>query len=124
MYIRQWLLTNLVKTEERPEMHWRVSIPNLEAGLEEIGKFPYDPEETSFDKPTLFIKGQQSKYINRKNLDLTKGYFPNMQLEEVEGAGHWGKLNIYAARRSLKYCTVHSQKPKEFQQLVTDFCNA
>lgn len=72
-------------------MHWRVSIPNLEAGLEEIGKFPYDPEERTFEKPTLFIKGQQSKYINRKNLDLTKGYFPKMQLEEVEGAGHWGE---------------------------------
>merc|ERR1711920_931922 len=79
IYIRQWLLTNLVKTQENPEMHWRVSIPNLEAGLQEIGKFPYDPEERTFDKATLFIKGQESKYINRKNLDLTKGYFPNMQ---------------------------------------------
>lgn len=104
--IRQWLLTNLVKTDNNEQLHWRISLDNLTEGLDEIGKFPYESSEKTFDKPVLFIKGELSKYINRKSQAVAEGYFPNMKVETVNGAGHW----------------VHAEKPAEFQQLLIDFC--
>ena len=81
--------------------------------------------ERSFDKPTLFVKGEKSKYINRKNTDLIKSYFPQSQLEIVLGTGHWGALSqLRLAPEMLSIDVVHAEKPQEFQQLVSDFCNA
>jgi pimeloyl-ACP methyl ester carboxylesterase len=90
---RQFLLTNLVPTESK-DLGWRISLDNLEEGLKDIGDFPYEPGETTFDKPTLFIKGETSKYINRKNLEVCKQFFPNMQLKTVPGVGHWGAFRF------------------------------
>lgn len=119
-------MTNLQKTAENPTLHWRISLDNLEEGLDEIGKFPYKVSERTFSLPTMFIKGEKSKYINRKNTDLIGGFFPKSKLEVVQGAGHWGKSSpsLDDLIRSLTASSVHSEKPQEFQQLVIDFCNA
>ncbi|KAI0359938.1 alpha/beta-hydrolase [Trametes cingulata] len=103
---RAFLLMNL----EHPTAHhphplrFRVPVDLLGNSIPEIGGFPYSPGERTWDGPTLFIKGEKSKYINRHNLDAAKAFFPNMVLETLD-AGHW----------------VHSERPNEFKALVTNF---
>ena len=108
MSTRQFLLTNLVpKSHSDTMLHWRVAVDYLEEGLVEIGKFPYDEGEQVFDKPALFIKGEKSKYLNRKSIAITQKYFPEMVLEPLP-TGHW----------------VHSEAPTQFQELVVKFCQS
>ncbi|KDQ59096.1 hypothetical protein JAAARDRAFT_57066 [Jaapia argillacea MUCL 33604] len=100
--IRAFLLTNLVSDHHR--MKFRIPIDIIGRSISEIGSFPYEPGEKTWEGPTLFVKGTKSKYINSKNIPLAKEYFPNMVVETLD-AGHW-------------------ERPNEFKQLVVDFIKA
>ncbi|KAI0635860.1 alpha/beta-hydrolase [Trametes polyzona] len=103
---RAFLLMNL----EHPTAHhphplrFRIPIELLGNAIPELGSFPYSPGERTWEGPTLFIKGEKSKYINKHNIAAAKAFFPNMVLETLD-AGHW----------------VHSERPNEFKALVTKF---
>jgi esterase len=45
--------------------------------------------QAPFYKPTLFVKTDQSDYIQTQNLPLTKAIFPTYVLKHIEHAGHW-----------------------------------
>ncbi|KAL7279148.1 hypothetical protein ACG7TL_006988 [Trametes sanguinea] len=106
MMTRAFLLMNL----EHPTAHhnhplkFRIPVELLGEYIPELGSFPYLPGERTWEGPTLFIKGEKSKYINKHNIDAAKAFFPNMVLETLD-AGHW----------------VHSERPNEFKALVTNF---
>ncbi|KII89681.1 hypothetical protein PLICRDRAFT_137904 [Plicaturopsis crispa FD-325 SS-3] len=103
--VRAFLLTNLDTTHyEHAAMKFKVPLDILDEAIPEIGSFPYEVGQRTWDGKTLFIKGSKSKYINRHNLPQAKAFFPNMALETLE-ASHW----------------VHAEKPNEFKQLVTEF---
>lgn len=105
--IRQFLLTNLIQKNKDEPFSFRLPLDILHESIHNIGDFPVtEADGVTFDKPTLFIKGADSKYINRKNVPVAEALFPNSRLEVVQGAGHW----------------VHSEKPKEFVDIVTAFC--
>ncbi|KIM39337.1 hypothetical protein M413DRAFT_415968 [Hebeloma cylindrosporum] len=119
--IRQFLLTNLKlpshsKTTQRHDAEEKakfiVPLGILSYSMEALGSFPYryNPDDqsvpTTWDGPTLVVKGTKSAYINHKNTPAFRAFFPNMQLEELD-AGHW----------------VHAEKPTEFRKLVVDFLN-
>lgn len=93
--VRQFLLTNLQSDKEKGFLDWRISLEHITPELEKgsIGDFPYAPEdrERTFDKPTLFIKGDKSKYINKKNESSLYHFFPQAQLKVLD-AGHWGEF--------------------------------
>ena len=80
-------------------MRIRLPLDILLASISNIGDFPFgverDPPETTFDKPTLFIKGGDSKYINRKNIPVAEKLFPQSKLEIVQGTGHWGEIAVH-----------------------------
>jgi pimeloyl-ACP methyl ester carboxylesterase len=93
--IRQFLLTNLVKDQDTTQYKIRLPLDVISDSIDDIGDFPYAPEDgVRFEKPTLFIKGAESKYINRKNIPVAEQMFPNMRLETIAGAGHWGKSTV------------------------------
>ncbi|CAD6584492.1 MAG: hypothetical protein CYPHOPRED_002735 [Cyphobasidiales sp. Tagirdzhanova-0007] len=76
--IRQFLLTNFVQSARDTPFSFRLPLDILQRSIDDIGDFPYDPDDgVSFDKPTLFIKGGESKYINRKNVTVAEKLFPN-----------------------------------------------
>jgi len=102
--IRAFILTNLVSLEQEEGLKFRVPLDIMTPALSELGDFPYEPLQRSWDGPTLMIKGSKSNYINHHNIPLTKEFFPAMELETLD-AGHW----------------VHSEAPNEFKKLVTDF---
>ncbi|KAK4048645.1 hypothetical protein OIV83_004615 [Microbotryomycetes sp. JL201] len=95
--VRAFLLTNLEHKAESDEWRFRLPLDYLVNAIDEIGKFPYEQGTRTYEKPTLFIKGEKSKYINRKNIPIIKEYFPNSEVKTLP-TGHW----------------VHAEKPKEF----------
>jgi len=71
---------------------FRIPLDILLDSIPHIGDFPFSGTDgVTFDKPTLFVKGAESKYINKKNIPVAEKLFPNMKLETIEGAGHWGE---------------------------------
>ncbi|KAF8813461.1 mitochondrial protein [Phlegmacium glaucopus] len=117
--IRQFLLTNLqLPTPSRSASHdtlhdkakFIVPLDILERSIEALGSFPYEYDKenqvapSTYDGPTLVVKGVKSSYINHKNIPALRAFFPNMRMEELD-AGHW----------------VHAEKPNEFRKLVVDF---
>lgn len=56
--------------------------------------------------PTLFIKGGNSPYLSKpEHFEAVKIQFSNVQIETVEGVGHW----------------LHAEKPAEVNGLIKDF---
>jgi pimeloyl-ACP methyl ester carboxylesterase len=54
-----------------------------------MGDFPYkDPQEVRFNKPALFVRGTQSKYVPDEVIPIIGQFFPLFELVDVE-AGHW-----------------------------------
>lgn len=97
--IRQFLLTNLMRTEEGTQK-FRVPLEYLTKALGKLGDFPFnDPDETRFEGPTLFVRGTQSHYIADNMLPICGRFFPKFELASID-AGHW----------------VISEKPEEFRQ--------
>jgi len=43
----------------------------------------------TFEGPTLFLRGEKSRYIQEESLPQIETLFPNYQLETIPGAGHW-----------------------------------
>ncbi|GAA5822034.1 hypothetical protein JCM3770_002258 [Rhodotorula araucariae] len=103
--VRQFLLTNLDRASPSSPYKFRLPLSFLRNAIDEIGHFPYAPGEKVFDKPSLFLKGSKSKYINSRNIPLIRQFFPSSRLETLD-AGHW----------------VHAERPKEFVNLLDEFC--
>lgn len=105
--IRAFLLTNLTLPDSSNKYAgFRVPLDVLHNAITDLGSFPYEPVERTWDERTLLIKGTKSRYINRHNIPLTRQFFPNMVLETL-ATGHW----------------VHAELPSEFRKLVTEFIN-
>ncbi|XP_053695747.1 protein ABHD11-like [Sabethes cyaneus] len=106
--LRDFLITNLVKTEADGTFRWRINLDALERNFTTgVARFP-DCSGMQYTGPTLFIAGGRSDYIKESDTPVIKQLFPNSEIKVVEGAGHW----------------VHSEKSAEFAKLVVDFLNA
>ncbi|KAJ6460738.1 alpha/beta-hydrolase [Mycena vitilis] len=101
-HVCAFLLTNLI--QQTNASHFRIPVDIIGDSIEELGSFPFTPEEAQWQGETLFIKGSKSSYINRHNIPLAEKFFPAMKLENLD-TSHW----------------VHSEKPHEFASLVEAF---
>jgi len=87
--IRQFLLGNLRRPANEKTQKFRVPLRILAAALDNLGDFPYkDPEQVRFEKPALFVRGTQSKYIPDEALSIIGKFFPRFELAGID-AGHW-----------------------------------
>ncbi len=100
--VRLFLLKNLYRREDN-SFGWRMNLAAIEECIEEVGR--ETTSATPFNKPTLFIKGEKSRYIQEKDIPAIQQLFPQAQLETIANAGHW----------------VHAEAPENFYQLVVDF---
>lgn len=94
--VRQFLLKNLFWVE-KGKLGLRVNLPVLIKHIEEVGKALY--ENVVFYEKTLFLKGENSNYIEIQDEFLIKKQFPNSEIITIQNAGHW----------------LHAENP-------TDFC--
>lgn len=101
--IRQFLLTNLGRTEDGTQK-FRVPLKYLTPALNGLGDFPFkDPDEARYQGPTLIVRGTQSHYVADDMLPVCGRFFPNFERADID-AGHW----------------VISEKPEDFRQGKND----
>jgi len=102
--VRQFLLKNL---QRKPEggFSWKI---NLKVISEKLGNVGVDLHVNgTFEKPTLFIRGVRSKYVQDSDWSRISEIFPLAKLETME-TGHW----------------VQAEKPQEFVNVVTRWLNS
>ena len=100
--VRLFLLKNLKRADDGGYA-WKMNLPVLETPyaniVEEIGS------ESQFEKPTLFVMGDSSRYISSSSIPLIEKLFANYHLESIRDAGHW----------------VHAEAPDAFRSTLTQF---
>ncbi|KAJ2079671.1 hypothetical protein H4R24_003613 [Coemansia sp. RSA 988] len=108
--IRQFLLTNMKKTQNTMENgskgSYKSRIPLQLLGDSLGNVMDWVGSDKKYNGPTLFIGGRRSPYVKPESYPAMKRYFPNYELCTFD-TGHW----------------VHAEMPREFMQLVEDFIN-
>ncbi|KAI9662000.1 MAG: hypothetical protein M1831_002915 [Alyxoria varia] len=103
--IRQFLLTNLVRSPTNAHQTFRIPLPILANSLDAMADFPFkDPETHRYVGPTLFVRGTKSHYVADETLPAVGSFFPKFELRDIEG-GHW----------------VVSENPSAFREVAVDF---
>ncbi len=83
---RQFLMKNLY-WKEPGQLDFRFNLKVFNDKIKVIGTAL--PEEAQFEKPTLFIRGGNSRYILDTDLPEIKKHFPNFELATIPNVGHW-----------------------------------
>lgn len=108
--IRQFLLKNVEMNKKTKQYQWRVNAPVLYDHLDEIvsgvNRSWLDDRIPITAYPVVFIRGLLSKYILDEDKALIGEIYPDAQIIDIPGAGHW----------------LHAEKPEEFMQAVLMCC--
>lgn len=99
---RQFLMKNLYWVEPG-QLGFRFNLPVFNEQVDNIGEAL--PEGSVYDKPTLFLRGDKSKYIREQDLALIGQHFPNYEIKTITNSGHW----------------VHAENPQEFLEYTLGF---
>ena len=101
--VRAFLTLNLVTGPDG--LAWTVNLAAIENNFESILGFPAFPAPVGFAKPTLFIAGGKSPYIQPHHRGEIVRLFPSATIEVIAGAGHW----------------VHAEATEAFAAVVNRF---
>ena len=99
---RKFVVTNLSFNADTG-FSWKLNLPVIEANYNRLREKP--GVTGSYEKPTLFVKGELSKYIQAKHEAQILQLFPKAGVKIITEAGHW----------------LHADKPKAFQKVAMDF---
>jgi esterase len=99
--VRRFLLKDL-KRDRDGRFQWQM---NLRAISDNYEALTHGVRGTPFQKPTLFLRGEKSRYIKAEDEALIKALFPNATVQSLEGAGHW----------------LHVETPEAFFRSVREF---
>lgn len=102
--IRMFLLKNLF-WESKDKLGLRINLKSLQKNVVQIG-VPLD-DDKSFNKHTLFLKGERSNYITNDDKELINNHFPKAIIKEIVKAGHW----------------LHAENSSDFFNEVAQFVN-
>lgn len=102
---KQFLLKNLYWKNDN-QLAWRFNLDVINRNIEHIGNI-FLPENQKNVMPTLFLRGDNSKYILDSDIKTIQKYFPNSKLESIANSGHW----------------IHADQPQFFFDSVMRFCN-
>ena len=97
-----FVLTNLVRDADG-KYHWRLNLSAIREHYDKLREKPIGTEV--FMKPTLFVKGALSNYIQVKDEVEILELFPAAMVKIIMHAGHW----------------LHADKPQAFQKIAMDF---
>lgn len=100
--LRGFLLQNLVR--QGGGWRWKVNWCAIQQQMHSLVDFPIESGDRS-GVSTLFIRGQNSDYIDQRGLTAIRQIFINAQIVTIDHAGHW----------------LHAEQPKEFAKLVLGF---
>lgn len=99
---RQFIMKSLYWVEPG-QLGWRFNVAVFNEKIDNIGQSL--PEDAVFGKPTLFLKGEHSKYISAQDESDIKKHFPDSELVVIPNAGHW----------------LHAENPDAFYESCIQF---
>lgn len=99
---RQFLMKSLY-WQEPGQLAFRFNLAVFNKKINEIGKALHS--DLIFEKPTLFIRGGNSNYIQDIDFENIKKHFPNSSFETIPNVGHW----------------LHAENPEMFYELASVF---
>lgn len=102
---RQFLMKNVYR-ETPDQLAFRFNLPVFNKEIENIGQAL--TEGSHFDGPTLFLRGDKSRYIKDEDFGLIKSHFPNAEIKDIKNSGHW----------------LHAENPKDFLEETLAFLKA
>ena len=101
--VRQFLLKSMY-WKEKEVLDFRFNLTAISANIDNVGEAL--KEGSIFEKPTLFLKGENSNYIADHDEDLIFTHFPDAEIENIADSGHW----------------LHAENPIQFFETVMRFC--
>ena len=101
--VRQFLLKSMY-WKEKGQLEFRFNLKSISQNIANVGEAL--DNEANCSIPTLFIKGENSNYINDDDEDLIFKHFTDVEIQTVDEAGHW----------------LHAEKPQEFFEMTVRFC--
>ncbi len=101
---RQFLLKNLFWNSSN-KLAWRFNLKIITQYIEAVGEATPQNISTTCSIPTLFIKGQNSDYINAADLEQIKKSYLQAVIKTIPHAGHW----------------IHADNPVALWQAMRDF---
>lgn len=101
--VRQFLLKSFAKTDAGYD--WRFNVDGLIANYDTIMGWQDVPP---FPGKTLFIKGQNSEYIQTEHREAIAKQFPSAKAHMVANTGHW----------------LHAEKPDIVSRVILNFLQA
>ena len=99
---RQFLMKSMYR-KTPSEFAFRFNLDVFNKQIDNVGKAL--PADTVYEKPVLFIKGGNSRYILEEDYDDISRQFPNARFEIIPDAGHW----------------LHAENPDMFYSISTAF---
>lgn len=100
--VRAFLLKNL-RRNAQGNFDIKINIEAIKANYED--HLSTAPQGQNFTGTCLFLKGENSDYIQQQYLPVINSLFPQSSVKTIESAGHW----------------LHAEKPELFNQLVLQF---
>lgn len=99
--VRQFLLMNIIKTAGG--LQWRINLPALKANYPALQQ----AVSASFNKPSLFIRGEHSHYVQNDDIEQIKLHFNQATFTSL-ATNHW----------------VHAEQPQAFIETVAQFLHS
>lgn len=84
--IRMFLLKNLDR-KGKDKYCLKLNLSALKKNIEKVGEAL--PNDKNYLGPVMFIKGENSDYITSDDEAAIKNQFPNAEIINIKGAGHW-----------------------------------
>lgn len=84
---RQFLLTNLVRSESGNGFRWAANIDALEENQREIEASPVRSGDR-YEGETLFLLGERSRYVVEEDVPLIREMFPRAIIDTIPESGH------------------------------------
>lgn len=84
--VRLFLLKNLY-WKSKGKLALRFNLDSLVKNVENVGEAL--PQDATFSKPALFLRGGNSNYITPEDHSLIKKHFPEAVIETIPNVGHW-----------------------------------
>ncbi len=99
--VRQFLMKNLGR-DSAGSFFWKADLEVISKNYEELAS--EIRALAPFPKPTLFVKGERSRYILESDTPFIYSLFPNARIVSID-AGHW----------------IHAESPARFSDVVQQF---
>lgn len=100
--VRQFLLKNLGR-DVAGRLFWKPNLASIRGNYRNVRRAL--PMNAGVDRPTLFIRGEKSDYIQAGDVPLIHQMFPRATFKTIAGTGHW----------------VHADAPDRLTGVVAQF---